>query len=107
MAEFAAGTATGLQKVTTAGTAVQLTAEPPSGDIDYQITIQTLSTNEGTIVLGDKEVKAAVGSHGTPTQRGYRMKKEEAITLKLADATTLWMDTDKSGDGISWLILAA
>jgi hypothetical protein len=95
-----------LVKVATAGTAVQLKT---SGEnfAAKTVLVQALSTNEEAVVVGDKNVKAKAGTHGTPEQRGIELKATQSISLDLVDATQIWVDSRKNEDGVAVLILAA
>jgi hypothetical protein len=69
------------------------------------VTIQALTTNTGKIVVGDKEVVAAVGTHAAPTQRGVALNAGDTITLDIDDMALMWIDATATGDGISGLAL--
>ena len=96
-------------KVTTAGTAVQLaqTSEGSSGTTPKTVFVQALSTNEEPVVLGDKNVKAKSGTHASPEQRGIELKPSQSLSLDLVDATQIWVDSRKNGDGVAVLVLNA
>ncbi len=95
----------GIKKVTTAGTRVQLT-----GVTEFaakSIVIQALSTNEDAIVVGDKNVVAATGSHATPTQIGIELEKKQVLAIDLVDSSQVWIDSRKNADGVSYVVLMA
>jgi hypothetical protein len=99
---------TGTKVVAAAGTRVQLTdttSNPATGA--RTVAIQALSTNTGAVTVGDANVVAAVGTQGTPTQRGIRLTAGQILTVDLTDITSLWLDCATSGDGVSWLVGAA
>ena len=100
-----------LVKVTTAGTAVQLAtsgATPGTGGFAAKtILIQALSTNEEAVCVGDEHVKAKAGSHATPEQRGIELKASQTIAIDLIDATQVWVDSRKNGDGVAYMLLMA
>ncbi len=96
---------TGIKQVATAGTRVQLT-----GVTEYSarsIVIQALSTNEDAIVVGDKTVVAAAGSHASPTQVGIELEKKQVLAIDLIDASQVWIDSRKNADGVSYVVLMA
>lgn len=95
---------TAIQTVTTAGTRVQLAGTRES-DASKTVTLEALSTNEGTIVVGDKNVVAAAGTHASPTQRGIALAAKGVITIEIDDPAAIWLDATKSGDGVSYLVL--
>jgi hypothetical protein len=95
----------GLKVVTTAATRVRLTTV--SEFAAKSVIIQALNTNEGIIVVGAVTVVAKAGSHATPEQRGIRLEKNQLISFDIVDPTQIWLDTDKSGDGVSYVVLRA
>ena len=96
-------------KVTTAGTAVPLveTASGTSGTTAKTIVIQALSTNEEPVVVGDKNVKAKVGTHASPEQRGIELKPTQMLALDLIALPTVFVDSRKNDDGVAVLVLIA
>src|ERR1700740_1715433 len=90
-------------QVAVAGTRVSLktiaAAAAPNGA--KAITIQALTTNTGRIVVGDKEVVAAAGSHAAPTQRGLALNAGDTLTLDIDDIALMWIDATANEDGIS------
>jgi hypothetical protein len=98
-----------LVKVTTAATAVQLvqTSTGTSGTTPKTVFVQALSTNEEAVVVGDKNVVAKAGTHGTPEQRGIELKPTQSLSLDLIDVTQIWVDSRKNGDGVAVLVLNA
>lgn len=106
MADSGTTLLSGIKTVTTAGTRVQL---PTTGTsfAAKTVMIQALGTNEAEIVLGDKEVVAAPGTHATPTQRGIALAAKSVIAIDIIDGTQVWLDSLKNGDGVSYLVLAA
>lgn len=96
----------GLAKVTTAGTRVQLVSSG-SSFAAKAIIVQALSENEEPVVVGGKEVVAAKGSHASPTQKGIELAAKQVISIDINDATQVWVDSRKNGDGVSYLVLLA
>lgn len=94
-----------LKTVAAAGTPEQL--EPASVGEAFSIIIQALSTNEGTIVVGDKNVVAAPGTHGAPTRRGIAIAAGQSISIDLADPAAVWLDATVNGDGVTWMEITA
>ncbi len=95
----------GTKQVATAGTRVQL---PTTASFAAKaIIIQALSTNEDAIVVGDKNVVAATGSHATPTQRGIELVAKQVLSIDLIDGTQVWIDSRKNADGVSYVLLMA
>ncbi len=95
----------GITKVTTAGTRVQLT-----GVTEFSaksIVIQALPENEDSIVVGDKNVVAAKGSHASPTMRGIELEKKQVLAIDLVDSSQVWIDSRKNADGVSYVVLMA
>ena len=108
MANVATNVRIGNQQVPTAGTRVQMVDNPAIATVEaFSIIVQALSLNEGAIVVGDKTVVAAVGTHASPTVKGTRLTAGQSVSMDLQDITTLWLDTDKSGDGVCWTLLVA
>ena len=101
----ATGFRSGSKVVATAGTRVQLadaTLVPAVGAAT--VAIQALSTNTGVVTVGDSLVVAAVGTQGTPTQRGIRLSAGQILTVDCNDIGSLWLDCATNGDGVSWLV---
>ena len=94
----------GLKTVTTPGTAVQLPTVEAS-DSANTVLVQALATNEGEVVVGSKTVVAAKGSHATPTRRGAALAVGANIALQINDSAQVWIDAEKAGDGVSYLVL--
>ena len=94
----------GIKVVATAGTRVQLgdtTVNPAT--IAGTVVVQALSTNTGAVTIGDAGVVAAVGTQGTPTQRGLRLTAGQSQAFDVLDIGALWLDCATSGDGVTWL----
>ncbi len=96
-------------KVATAATAVQLvqTSTGSSGTTAKTVVVQALSTNEESVVVGDKNVVAKAGTKAAPTQRGIELKPSQVISLDLIDVTQVWVDSRKNEDGVAVLVLNA
>ena len=102
--EIGEGLFTGIKTVTTAGTRVALEGTKESAGAKT-VTIEALGTNEGVIVVGDKNVVAAPGSHAAPTQRGIALAVKAVISIEIDDPAEIFLDATKSGDGVSYLVL--
>jgi hypothetical protein len=94
-----------LVTVAAAGTPVQL--ESKSGGEAHSVIVQALGTNEGTIVVGDKNVKAAPGIHGAPTRRGIALAANESVAIDIADPGAIWIDSTINGDGVTFMMAIA
>jgi hypothetical protein len=75
--------------VTTAGTRIQL----PSNVI-RTITIKAKPANSGVIYVGSSDVSA---SNGFPLAAG------DTISLDLANANWVWIDSSVNGEGCNWI----
>jgi hypothetical protein len=104
VAEGGTALESGIKKVTSAGTAVRL---PTSGGTLKAVLIYALATNEGTVVVGDSEAKAAEGTHAAPTRRGVALVAGGTLVLECEDSAQIWIDATTSGDGVSFLSLLA
>lgn len=108
MAEGGVALTTGIFQVTTAGTRQQLpTSGAGSAGTAKTIMLQALGTNEGEIVVGDKNVVAAAGTHAEPKGRGIALAAKAFISIDINDVAQIWLDTTKSGDGVSYMVLQA
>jgi hypothetical protein len=106
MAEGGVAIDTGTFQVTTAGTREQLsTSGGGNAGCAKTVMIQALGTNEGEIVVGDNFVVAAPGTHAAPKQRGIALAAKAFISIDINDTTQIWLDTTKSGDGVSYMVL--
>jgi|HubBroStandDraft_2_1064218.scaffolds.fasta_scaffold455599_2 hypothetical protein len=102
--EIGEGLFTGIKQVAAAGTRVALEGTKESAAAKT-VTIEALGTNEGVVVVGDKSVVAAPGSHATPTQRGIALAAKAVISIEIDDPAEVFLDATKSGDGVSYLVL--
>lgn len=92
-------------QVAAAGTKQQL---PSVGTIEARsVMVQALSTNTGTIVVGDTNVVAAAGTHATPTRRGVALAANDTVTFDVIDASALWLDATVSADGVTVVAVLA
>lgn len=106
MADSGTGLLVGKQVVATAGTRVRLKSSG-SNFAAKTVIIQALGTNEGEIVVGGPEVVAKAGSHATPEQEGIALAAKALLSIDVIDAAWIWLDTTKSGDGVSYMVLQA
>lgn len=97
----------GIQTIAAAGTAVQLKDEAGATSPVVSVTVTSLGTNEGTVVVGGKGVVAAAGTHAAPTQKGIPLAKGQSVELPVYDLGAIWVDSTTSGDAVSWTALAA
>lgn len=96
----------GIKIVPEAGKRVQLPTLPASvPNSANTVLVQALSTNEGEIVVGASTVVAAKGSHATPTRRGAALAAGANLSLQVNDPSQVWLDVEKAGDGVSYLVL--
>lgn len=80
--------------VTTAGTAVQLSATSVEG---RAFVICALLTNTNPIYVGDSAVKNTSGS-----ERGIPLMPGEKITLDVDNANKIWLDAVTNGEGVTF-----
>lgn len=95
----------GSKTVASAGTAVHLPSS--SAGAALSVIVQALYTNEGRIVVGGEGVKAEEGSHASPKQKGIGLEKGQYASFDVNDASQIWIDTTKSGDGVAYTVLYA
>jgi hypothetical protein len=93
-------------EVTTPGTAVRLATSAGSYTAKAVI-IQALSSNEEPVMIGDEKVKAKAGAHGSAEQRGIELKASATVTIEIADASQIWVDSRKAKDGVAVTALLA
>lgn len=87
---------TGQDTVTTAGNAVQLNGgtsiSVPDG---ASVAVRANSDNTGTVYIGDSTVSASTGFEKTPG---------DGVSINVEDVSSIYVDADNSGDGVSWLV---
>lgn len=81
-----------IQKVTTAGTRVQLPDYPCR-----EVTIIAKSTNTSSIFVGGNDVSAQVF--------GVELAKKESFTFAVSNTNLIWIDASVSGEGISYVAI--
>lgn len=96
----------GFTEVATAQTAVQLVTSAASKEILCNAVIISFSrSNTGTQV--------AIGASKTTVNAKKELAKEEGVILEkghaplrieTSDPTNIWVDVEKSKDGVSWLL---
>ena len=84
--------ANGKKTVTTAGTAVQLGTATNINTV----TIKALNTNDGTIYIGDS---------GVDSTNGYELQRGDSLSLDIDNLTSLYIDSDNDGEGVSYITL--
>ena len=82
--------------VTTAGIAVQL--PPVKIPYDCEVVILALTTNTGTIYVGNSKLNAEDHTISFPLLAG------ESIEYKIRNLSLLWVDASVSGEGIIWTV---
>ena len=93
-------------EVPTPGTAIKIPTT--AGEFTTKtIVIQAPSSNEESIVVGDKNVKAKQGAHGSTEQRGIEIAKGASISINIADGTEIWVDVTKAKDAFCIMYLTA
>lgn len=85
----------GRQVVTTAGTAVQLSA---TSIRCKKLTIMALIANTGYVVVGASTVIASAS-----TRRGIPLSAGSSITLDVDDLDNVWIDSEVNGEGVSYI----
>ena len=90
-----AAVVSGRQVVTTAGTAVQLSAQACKS-----VALTAAAANTGVVVLGDSTVVAAAG-----TRKGLPLAAGDTAITSVSNMNLLWMDSTVNGEGVSWLVL--
>ncbi len=93
-------------QIVTPGTAVKI---PTSGEkfAGHTVLIQALPENEEAVVIGDVNVKAKIGSHTTPEQRGIELEKKQSVAIEVNDSSQIYLDGRKAKDGVAVTILLA
>jgi hypothetical protein len=88
----------GQKTVTTAGTAVQLSA---SQVVNGPLMVKALDTNTGVVALGND------GANDVTVSNGIRLSKGEAIVYDfVGDLASIWVDSAVNGEGVSWALLS-
>ena len=85
----------GVKSVTTAGTAVQLSATSVACRM---VEIQARVANTGNIAVGSSTVVAAAGS-----ERGIVLVPGASVSLRVTDLNKLYLDAAVSGEGVSYI----
>ena len=81
---------TGKKTVPTAGTPVVLAAAQPV----TSVTVKALSTNTGTIYVGNSAVAST---------NGFQLAKSDSVSLDILDLSTVWIDSSVNGEGVTYL----
>lgn len=81
----------GKKAVTTAGSAVALAA---STTLTHSVTIRALHANTNMIYVGDSSVDST---------NGYVLDAGETVTLQIANLSTVYIDSDTNGEGVTYL----
>lgn len=85
----------GTKEVTTAGTAVQLSATSVKC---REVTITSEIENTDTIVVGGSTVDATAG-----VRRGVPIEPGQSVTIRVTDLNMLYLDALVSGESISFI----
>lgn len=80
----------GVQTVPTAGVSVQLA----SSNATQTVTVRAFATNTGKIYVGSSTVSSA---------NGFQLSPQETISLDIANISSIWIDADVSGEGVSYI----
>lgn len=94
MEETYGNTRDGRKVVTTAGTAVRLAS---TNTRCAKVTVMAEIDNTGYIVIGDSTVVAALA-----TRRGVPLSAGSSVTINIEDLYQLWIDSEVSGDGVTF-----
>jgi hypothetical protein len=86
----------GRTTVTSAGTAVQLTATDTPV---LWVTVTALTSNTSQINVGGSEVKAATGA----TERGIPLLAGDAVDFDVNNLTDVWIDSRVNGEGVTYV----
>jgi hypothetical protein len=81
-----------VKAVTTAGTRVQLDAVPCQA-----VTVFARKSNAGKIYVGGSDVSASVF--------GVELSTNESFTFNVSNANLIYIDTEVSGDGVSYVVI--
>ncbi|MEW5870721.1 MAG: hypothetical protein AB1894_15720 [Chloroflexota bacterium] len=88
----------GQRTVTTAGTAVRLSAA--SFQANCPVMVKALDTNTGAVALGDD------GAGDVTVSNGLRLLAGDAVIFEhVGDLYNLWLDSAVDGEGVSWILL--
>jgi hypothetical protein len=94
-----AATFSGQRTVTTAGTAVRLSAATKL--INGPLMVKALDTNTGVVALGGVAGDVTVSN-------GLRLSASESIVFEwVGDLYNVWLDSAVNGEGVSWIQLNA
>ncbi len=88
----------GRKVVATAGTREALVAASSPAT---KVVIMAEVDNTGVIAVGGLNVVAAIA-----TRRGIPLYASEAMTLEISDLNTVYLDTNVSGDGVTFVYMA-
>lgn len=88
----------GQDTVSTAGSPVALNGgtslSVPEG---ASVSVRANSDNAGTVYIGDSSVSASTG---------FEKTAGDGLTLNVEDVSTIHVDADNGGDGVSWIVEA-
>lgn len=89
----------GQQSVASSGTAEAINGGTtitlgPGG----KLAIRADSGNAGSIYVGDS---------GVSSSNGFVLDPGESVSISVADVSTIYIDADNNGDGVSWLVEAS
>lgn len=87
-------TDTGRKTVSSPGTAVQLGTSNCLG-----VEIQCLYANQGNVMVGDSDVDITDGS-----EAGVEISPGQSITLWVRELSSIYLDADNAGDGVSYIL---
>ena len=88
----------GQRTVTTAGTAVRLSAA--TAKCTGPLMVKALDTNTGIVALGND------GAGAVTVSNGLRLAAGDVIVFEfVGDLYDIWLDSAVNGEGVSWLKL--
>lgn len=86
------------QTVTSAGTAVQLTA---TSTPCHKVVIQAFETNTGRICVGDSTVDETIGSRA-----GVILNANDTYDYEINNADKIYLDSSVNGEGVTCIVLS-
>lgn len=88
----------GTKTVTTAGTAVQLSATSIPIPDGFELVVKALGGNTNKVHVALSAADAQTDANA------YEMKAGEAIGLKITDVNLVYVDANVAGEGVTWAV---
>ena len=88
--------ASGVVLCTVVNTAYNLPSIPVP--YDKEVAVKALSTNDGTIYVGNS------AGDSTSTTSGFPLTKGEGVSYKIRNSNQLWISATVVSDGIAWTV---